>query len=161
METRWPQCTTAEVFESVKPSMKYFSSLDLRSAFFQLSCSPDCLDLLAFLTHPIKVPETHIKSADGEEIHVKEQIAHQFAWRKLPQGSGFSPAVFQKALSDTLRNRIPHLFGSKVVIFVDDLMVMSETAQDHWQTLDQLLTALQTLTDGLWRVASHTSSSGA
>ena len=135
VETRWPQCTTAEVFESVKPSMKYFSSLDLRSAFFQLSCSPDCLDLLAFLTHPIKVPETHIKSADGEEIHVKEQIAHQFAWRKLPQGSGFSPAVFQKALSDTLRNHIPHLFGSAVVMFVDDLMIMSKTAQEHWEIL--------------------------
>ncbi|GBG77977.1 hypothetical protein CBR_g25908 [Chara braunii] len=94
---------------------KYFSKLDLKSGYHQLSIRPsDCY-----------------KSA------FKTRYGH-FEWVVMPFGLTNAPATFQVAMTNEFRAMLDRF----VLVYLDDILVYSRTLEDH---LGHLRRALETL----------------
>jgi hypothetical protein len=96
---------------------KYFSSMDLTSGYHQIVLHPNECDRTAFNTHIGK-----------------------YEWRVMPFGLTNAPAVFQ-----TVMNR---LFGPALnkflCVYLDDLLIFSQTPDEHLQHLQWVLERLKT-----------------
>jgi hypothetical protein len=82
------------------------------------------------------------------QIRVKEEDVHKTAFRTcfghyeylvLPFGLTNAPAVFMRLMHDVLRP----LLGKCVAVFLDDILVYSETEEQHEEDLKQVLALLQ------------------
>jgi hypothetical protein len=61
---------------------------------------------------------------------------------RLPQGMHASLGHFAQTLGDTLWRHIPEYFEKNVLQFADDLCVLTETYQEHWDVLAALFKGL-------------------
>jgi hypothetical protein len=95
---------------------RYFSSLNLTSGYQQLRHPASDLPKTAFNTHFGK-----------------------FEWHVLPMGLSNAPVVFQSVM-----NRLfsPYL-NNCVCIYLDDVLICSETAEEHYAHLSQVLSCLR------------------
>ena len=93
---------------------KIASVIDLRSAFFMQELAPDSRKYTAF-------------SVPGKG---------HFEYTRSPQGLINSPSSFQRLL-DKLLIEIP-----KVRVYIDDIVIFSDTWEEHLQTLKQVLDKL-------------------
>ncbi|CBY07357.1 unnamed protein product [Oikopleura dioica] len=96
---------------------KYFSSLDVASGYWHL---------------PIRADDRHKTAFSWRD--------RQFMFCRLPFGLDFAGFSFCKAIAkalDTIQNR------GQITNYIDDLLIHSETLEDHLETLNQLFCALR------------------
>lgn len=97
---------------------KYFSTLDINSAFWSI---------------PLRVEDRKKTGFVTQEGH--------FQWTCLPFGLKTSPAIFQRILSNILRK---YKLTDFTVNYIDDILIFSKTFTDHIYNLTQLLEAIKT-----------------
>jgi len=95
---------------------KYFTTLDINSAFWSI---------------PLKIQDRHKTAFVTQEGH--------FQWTCLPFGLKTSPAIFQRILSNIIRK---YKLADFVVNFIDDIMIFSKTFAEHIIHLTRLLEAI-------------------
>ncbi|XP_059202559.1 uncharacterized protein LOC131982018 [Centropristis striata] len=89
---------------NVPPDSKYFSVIDLCSAFFSIPLHEDARDLFAF-----------------------KYRGKKLTYSRLPQGLKISPHVFNQALKQDLED-IP--LNSTLIQYVDDILICAPTLDD-------------------------------
>lgn len=97
-------------------NFEYFTSLDMATGFHQIPIKEDCIRYTGFVT-----PEEH------------------FEYVKMPFGLANSPIVYQRIINDTLRS---HLNDGNVLVYVDDVLLLSNTIPDGIELLHNVLTTL-------------------
>jgi hypothetical protein len=95
---------------------KYYSKIDLRSGYWQIS----------------------IDSADVFKTAFRTRYGH-FEWLVLPFGLINAPAAFMDLMHKVFRD----LLDRGVVIFLDDILIYSESADEHEQLLWEVFTRLR------------------
>ena len=96
--------------------MKYFSTLDLATGYWQVKMSPDSKEKTAFVTH---------------------EGLYEFS--VMPFGLCNAPATFQRLMEVTLRG----LARQKCVVYLDDILVMGRTFQEHLINLREVFDRLR------------------
>ncbi|UYV84688.1 hypothetical protein LAZ67_X003097 [Cordylochernes scorpioides] len=95
---------------------KYYSSVDIASAYWQVEIEPNSRNLLAFVT-----------------------LDSQYEFCRLPYGFKNSPQIYHRAINQVMQkyklNFVTHYF--------DDFIIFSDTLEDHLQHLQQFLTVCQ------------------
>ncbi|UYV74491.1 K02A2.6-like [Cordylochernes scorpioides] len=95
---------------------KYYSSVDIASAYWQVEVEPNSRNLLAFVT-----------------------LDSQYEFCRLPYGFKNSPQIYHRAINQVMQkyklNFVTHYF--------DDFIIFSDTLEDHLQHLQQFLTVCQ------------------
>lgn len=105
------------VFDAIghaKPS--YFSSLDLKSGFWQIKMSEKTKHKAAFIT--------------------QEGI---YEWKRMPFGLMNAPISFQTVMTHVLRG----LNFKSCLVYVDDILVFSKTFEEHLTHLEQIFSRLR------------------
>lgn len=97
-------------------SFKYFSSLDMATGFHQIPLKESSIHLTGFVT-----PEEH------------------FEYTKMPFGLANSPIVYQRIINDSLRE---HINEGNVLVYVDDVLLMSNTIDEGIELLRKVLGTL-------------------
>jgi hypothetical protein len=92
-----------------------FSCLDLGNAYWQTPLDPETAYKSSFITHQ-----------------------GVFTWKRLPFGLQGSPASWQSLMADVFRN----LNWKCLLVYVDDLIIMSKDFEEHLQHLDMVLERL-------------------
>lgn len=95
---------------------KYFSTLDVNSAFWSI---------------PLKIEDKHKTAFVTQEGY--------FQWTCRPFGLKTCPAIFQRILSSIIRE---HRLSSFTVNYIDDILIFSETFEGHIKHLSRLLEAI-------------------
>lgn len=96
---------------------KYFSKLDINSAFWSIPLRIEDRSKTAFIT---------------QEGH--------FQWTCLPFGLKTSPAIFQRIMANIIRK---HKLANFTVSYIDDILIFSKTFNQHIDHLAQLLDAIK------------------
>lgn len=96
---------------------KFFSTLDLNSAFWSI---------------PLRVTDRHKTAFVTQEGH--------YQWTCLPFGLKTSPAIFQRIMTNIIRK---HKLGEFTVCFIDDIMLFSKTFLEHVKHLELLFQAIK------------------
>ena len=91
---------------------KYFSVLDCYSGFWQMGIREEHKELTGF-----SVPSGH------------------YEFNRLPFGLSNSPANFQRLMDTVLKN----LTGTECFVFIDDVIIFSNTAEEHARRLESVL----------------------
>lgn len=93
---------------------KYFSKIDLTNSFYQIPIQEECQDVTSFIC-----------------------TFGQYKFTTLPFGLKSSPKIFQRTITNVLE-------GIKnIIIFVDDLLLFNETAEEHRINLNNTIQRLQ------------------
>lgn len=95
---------------------KYFSVLDLKSGFHQVDVSSDSVKYTSFV-----VP------------------GGQYEYLKMPFGLKNAPSVFQRFVSEILQSLI---VSRKIVVYMDDILLATETVDEHFGLMAQLLSII-------------------
>jgi hypothetical protein len=95
---------------------KFFCSLDMTQGYYQIPVSPSSVHKTAFVTQ------------EG-----------QFEFLRMPFGFSNAPATFQRALN----NLFTSFRDNKIIIYLDDILIASETISDGLTTLNVVLQKLQ------------------
>lgn len=95
---------------------KYFSKLDINSAFWSI---------------PLRIEDRRKTGFVTQE--------GQFQWTCLPFGLKTAPAIFQRILSNIIRK---HKLSDFTVNYIDDILVFSKSFEEHVEHLSQLLEAI-------------------
>ena len=106
---RFPMPILSEVLLNLG-NAKYFSSIDLKSGFWQIPLADETKELTAFST-----PEGH------------------FQFKVMPFGLRNAPVTFSRLMGYVFRN----LKG--VQIYLDDIIVATSTLEEHFQLLEEVL----------------------
>lgn len=96
---------------------KYFTKLDLKDGFHQIPIHPESTKYFSFATH------------NG-----------QYEYMKLPFGFSEAPAEFQKRILNTFQDMIR---ASKLLIYIDDLLIATENAEENIIILQEVLMTLK------------------
>ena len=111
---RFPMPNVTDVIAGLR-GVKYFTSLDLVRGYYQMPIAEDSREYTAFST-----PRSH------------------WQFKRLPFGLKNSPAAFQREMQAILKE-FP---WKKVLVYIDDILLMEKTWEDHLVLLDQVLTTL-------------------
>jgi hypothetical protein len=115
IKNRYPLPRIDDLLDSIS-GMKYFTSLDLTSGYYQIRITEE------------DVPKTAFRTPFG---------LYQF--KVLTFGLTNAPATFQSVMNDMLR---PYV-GKFVVVYLDDILIFSKTAEEHLSHLRQVLQTLR------------------
>ena len=95
---------------------KWFSGLDLASGYWQIRIND------------ADVPKTAFRTPMGS-----------FAWKVLPMGITNAPSTFQRVMNNVFRG----LLNKTVLVYLDDLLVMGRTKEEHLANLRAVLQRLR------------------
>lgn len=105
------------VFDTLGQSKaQFFTSLDLHSAFLQIGMHPDSQHKAAFITQ-----------------------SGVYEYKRMPYGLMNAPVSFQMVMTQVLRG----LTWRQCLIYLDDILVFSETFDDHLSHLEQIFSRLR------------------
>jgi hypothetical protein len=104
-----------DLFDQLKGS-KYFSKIDLRSGYYQLRI------------HTEDVPKTTFVTRYG-----------QYEFTVMPFGLTNAPAYFMNLMNKVSMEEL----NKFVIIFIDDILVYSQSAEEHGQHLRIVLVKLR------------------
>ena len=110
----FPLPLISEVLDSLNET-KFFSTLDLKSGYWQIELDPATQEKTAFVTH------------NG-----------LFEFSVLPFGLTNSPASFQRLMGHILRG----LEYKCALIYIDDIIIFSKTIDDHLKHLEEIFLRL-------------------
>ena len=99
---------------------KYFSTLDLASGYWQIPVHPDSQEKTAFVT-----------------------TRGLFEFRVMPFGLRNAPAVFQRLMERVLTGLNPEDGPDFVDAYIDDVLVFSQTLDEHLHHLSLVLDAIK------------------
>ena len=114
IKDRYPLPLIQDVFDTLGGSCMY-STLDLKTGYWQLPVHPDSIDKTAFVCH-----------------------YGQYEWLRMPFGLCNAPAVFQRAMNKVLAKHI----GKTVMVYLDDIIIFSKSAEQHAKDVDEVLQTL-------------------
>ena len=107
----YPLPMIQDIFDTMQGAT-IFTTLDLRSGYWQVDMDPRDIHKTAFTTH-----------------------RGLFEWCRLPFGLTNAPSQFQR-----LMNKILHkLIGRTCLVYLDDIVVFSKTKQEHQQHVAEIL----------------------
>lgn len=115
VRNQWPIPRPDDTFDALAGA-KVYSALDMQSGYFQLRINDEDVEKTAF-----KVP------------------GGLYQWRVLPFGLTNAPSTFQAAMSSIFGD----LIGKCLLIYLDDLIVFSRSAEEHEVHLRQVLSRLR------------------
>lgn len=95
---------------------KIFGKLDMTNSFFQTR------------VHPDDVPYTAVTTPFG-----------LYEWLVMPQGCRNAPATHQRRMVSALR----HLIGNICHVYIDDIIIWSQTMEEHERNVEAVLLALR------------------
>lgn len=95
---------------------KYFTSLDLKSGYYQIKIKDDAIPKTAFIT-----PDGH------------------YEFVRMPFGLSNGPALFQRLMNTVLGK----LRFGRVICFMDDLLIATESIEENMQCLEDVLGIFQ------------------
>ena len=105
-----------DVFDNLSGA-KVFSTLDLKSGYWQVKVDEDSMEKTAFICH-----------------------RGLFQFRRMPFGLSNAPSVFQRLMNRVLA---PYI-GRFVMVYLDDIVIFSRSAMDHDEHVRLVLEALRT-----------------
>jgi len=111
VKNRYPLPFIQDIFDQLGGAT-IFTSLDLRSGYHQCPLSEDAMAKTAFVCH-----------------------RGQFEFTRVPFGLSNAPSHFQAAMTKILSKHI----GTRVMVFLDDIVVFSQNETDHARDLDLVL----------------------
>ena len=91
---------------------KFFSSIDLRSGYFNIVLEPESRQCTAF-------------NANGQT----------YEYLRLPQGIKVSPMIFQREMMKVAGD----LLGQSCLVFMDDMLCFNKNVDEALKTIDQVL----------------------
>ena len=94
----------------------WFSALDINAAFWSIPVKPEDRWKTAFITQQ-----------------------GSYEWNRMPYGLKVGSAVFQSILAGIIRRRKMHSFCTN---FLDDILIFSNTFEDHVKHLNELMSAI-------------------
>lgn len=112
---RHPLPLTEQIFSALAGA-KYFSSCDLQGGYFQVRLREEEQHLTAF-----RVPNGH------------------YMFTVLGQGLRNSPASFSRIMAKIFAQQ----HGKFVLIYMDDILIFSKTAEDHLKHVEEVLQVLK------------------
>ena len=115
VKNKYPLPRADQLFDRLAHA-KYFSKIDLRTGFYQILIAEADRHKTAFIT------------SQG-----------LFEYNVLPMGLCNSPGVFMQLMNDTFRD----MLGESVLVFLDDIIVFSDTLEDHERHLRRALQKLR------------------
>lgn len=115
VKDRFPLPRTEDLLDRVGKA-KFFSKLDLRSGYWQIPIAPEDMPKTAFRT----------------------RYGH-FHWRVMPFGLTNAPACFQRMVNNLLSKYLDDF----VVVYLDDILIYSETAEQHLEHIKMVLDVLR------------------
>ena len=98
---------------------KIYTSIDLAWAFWQIP----------------------VRKADRQKTVFACELG-LFEWRRMPFGMGNASATFQRAIARALR-KIVNREGSMVMAYIDDIVIATETVEDHMVRLREVFECLR------------------
>ena len=111
----FPLPLISEVLDSLCGT-QYFTTLDLKSGYWQIPLDPATKDKSAFVTH------------NG-----------LYEFQVLPFGLTNSPASFQRLMGHILRG----LEYKSALIYIDDVIIFSKSANDHLKHIEEVFSRLR------------------
>ena len=95
---------------------KYFSTLDLSSGFWQVEMDPESIEKIAFVTHN-----------------------RSYEFTVMPFGLVNAPSTFQRLMETVMADLMPE----KCLTYIDDVLVIGESFEEHLANLEAVLTRLR------------------
>ena len=114
-KNRYPLPRIDDLFDQLQGA-KYFSSIDLQSAYYQVRLKPE------------DVPKTAFTTPMGF-----------YGFKVLCFGLTNAPGTFQNIMNDILRD----VLDKFVLVYLDDIVVFSKTKEEHYRHLDIVLHLLR------------------
>jgi hypothetical protein len=115
IKNRYPLPRIDETLDQLRKA-RYYTRFDVRDGYYR------------------------IRMADGEEWKTAMRTRYGlFEWLVMPMGLTNAPATFQNYINDTLRKFID-IF---CVVYIDDILIYSDTLEDHVSHVRKVLAALQ------------------
>lgn len=111
----YPLPLVSETLDKLKDA-QYLSSIDIKSAYWQVPVAEASKPLTAFICH-----------------------RGLFQFRRMPFGLHNAPATWQRLIDRILGDLAPHVF-----IYLDDCVIISRTFEEHLRILEQVFNRLQT-----------------
>ena len=115
VDDNYPLPSMEELLVKVSGS-KYFSTLDLKSGYHQIPVEETSIPKTAFVTND-----------------------KLFEYLYLPFGCKTAPAHFSRVMQSVLRS----LVGKSVLVYLDDIIVIGDSVEEHLKNLIDVLDALE------------------
>jgi RNase H-like domain found in reverse transcriptase/Reverse transcriptase (RNA-dependent DNA polymerase)/Integrase zinc binding domain/Chromo (CHRromatin Organisation MOdifier) domain len=115
IRNRYPLPRVGELFDQLGKA-RYFSKIDLRSGYWQIRVDEGSIDKTAFTS----------------------RFGH-YEWLVLPMGLTNAPAAFMSLMEDTFREEL----NKFVLLFLDDILIYSDTLEEHERHLRVVLQRLR------------------
>ena len=105
-----------DIFDQLKGAT-VFSTLDLKSGYWQIPMDPDSIPKTAFTCH-----------------------LGLFEFTRMPFGLTNAPAIFQRAMNKVLSG----LIGKCCMVYIDDIVIFSQSTKEHASHVEQVLQRIKT-----------------
>lgn len=112
----YPVTQVIDILDHLGQGSKYYSSLDLRSGFLQIKLKESCRDKTAF--------------SSGY---------NHFRWKRMPLGLRSSSHTFNRVI----RIALADLIGKILYVYLDDIIVISNTIPEHLERLQTVFSTLR------------------
>ena len=112
---RIPLPIISDILRSLGTENKLFSTIDIKSAFWQIELHEDSKDMTAFSTG-----------------------RGHYRFKRMPFGLRNSPLTYTRLMNTVLHGMI----GNIASVFMDDILIVSETPAEHFTKLDLVFSRL-------------------